>query len=408
MFVLENDKKKIGMYLSNLISQKFMSVRQFGKACIEQEGRIADNEEIRKMSNRLSQILNGKKSIQIYDLPVFTKLLEVSCEEILSAGQCFIPTSSHLTNYTIAHSMDEKVWDEYIHREDKLILNAVEYDKTVIDYALECKNYELLKYLTSNNYIWFVGADKNDYFSSFGAGTSIKGNSCWHTNINVLDIKLKENHKLRMKMILLALEHNDTEMLTELRAREIPSLYQACYLSCTPADCEKYYDHNMLLAIADASGKILDYFSEEYEINDRFDRVNKFLFPFTGELIDLLIQKNNNYAERLLKNAINHNQYVYNKLTVLLKNAIHSYPKEYLKYETTKKDIIKSIMQEVTFYDNGCLISYRDTRSRDGIISNIIHTKVESSNSIINGMSEDVNNLYNKIHNLESIINQEI
>lgn len=41
------------------------------------------------MANRLSQMLNGNKGIQIYDLPVFTELLGISCEELLSAGRCF-------------------------------------------------------------------------------------------------------------------------------------------------------------------------------------------------------------------------------------------------------------------------------------------------------------------------------
>ena len=75
------ENRAIGENLSKLINKKYKSVRQFGKEYIKLDGRIADDDETRKMSNRLSQIINGDKSIQIYDLPIFTKLLGVSCEE---------------------------------------------------------------------------------------------------------------------------------------------------------------------------------------------------------------------------------------------------------------------------------------------------------------------------------------
>ena len=53
-------------------------------------------------------------------------------------------------------SKKQKDWDSYINREDKLILNYDEYGKSVIDYALEFENYDFLKYLMNNDYIWFV------------------------------------------------------------------------------------------------------------------------------------------------------------------------------------------------------------------------------------------------------------
>ena len=104
MFELANNEE-IGAYLKRVIDKKgYKSDRQFGKACLEERNLPADNEALRKMSNRLSQILNGKKGIQLEDLPVFTKLLDISCEEILSAGKCFATSANHLTNYSIAAS----------------------------------------------------------------------------------------------------------------------------------------------------------------------------------------------------------------------------------------------------------------------------------------------------------------
>lgn len=97
------DNKKIGLYLKKIITEKYDSQRQFCKQYIEIQGIEANNEEIRKMSNRLSQIIKGKKSIQIYDLPHFTKLLDVSCEDILSAGKSHMlsPKKLYGLNYQV-------------------------------------------------------------------------------------------------------------------------------------------------------------------------------------------------------------------------------------------------------------------------------------------------------------------
>ena len=66
MFKHENNQK-IGMYLSELIEKKYPSKRQFCKAYILAVGGIVNDEEIRKMANRISQITKGAKAIQTYD-----------------------------------------------------------------------------------------------------------------------------------------------------------------------------------------------------------------------------------------------------------------------------------------------------------------------------------------------------
>ena len=154
----------------------YKSDRGFCKAYLEHEYREVNDDEIRKMANRMSQMLRGAKGkgIQVYDLPVFCDLLGVTCEEILSAGTSFVQNGSRVTNYSVAFSKNPKDWEAYINREDKLILNPDEYGKTVIDYAIDFKNYKLIKYLIKNNYIWFDSRQKDQYCMTFGAGTSIE------------------------------------------------------------------------------------------------------------------------------------------------------------------------------------------------------------------------------------------
>lgn len=142
---------------------------------------MPDTDTLQRMANRISQICKGNKEIQLKDFPIFTELLGVSCEEILSAGECSAPTMNHLTNYSVAFSRDEKVWEEYVHREDRLILNLDEYGKAVIEYALEYKNFGFLKYLIEKKFIWFADAviDEENYLERvkghyFSFGTSIE------------------------------------------------------------------------------------------------------------------------------------------------------------------------------------------------------------------------------------------
>lgn len=87
MFSIDN--KAIGAFISRLIEEKFESARKFCIAYLRTDRkRDATEDEIRNMANRLSQIKKGTKAIQIYDLPIFSDLLDVSFEQILSAGKC--------------------------------------------------------------------------------------------------------------------------------------------------------------------------------------------------------------------------------------------------------------------------------------------------------------------------------
>lgn len=395
---------EIGQYLENRIDKRFESHRQFCREYLAAKKEQTDNESIGRMANRLSQILKGEKGIQLYDLPVFCRLLEVSCEDILSAGKCSAPTSTRLTNYTAAFSQDEQEWEAYVNREDSPILNADEFGKTFVDYALEAGNYDLLKYLMNKGYIWFAGPDKKDYTMSFGAGTSI-GKKAFPSprNLNVLDMQLRARDELRTNMIALAIRHKDIEMLEQLHAREIPSLYQINIFLASPTAYEQYYNASLMDALTHADNEVLEYFSQEFEITDRFGFSNRFLFPFIGELIERLIQSNNHFAEYMLKEAIRHNQSVYDQLSVLLTDAVKYY--KCLGYDITnieiKKDVIEWILHDLNFLDGdfiGCF--FRFSNPRKGLISNIIQVKAESADTMMKRRIMELNELYDAIHNI--------
>lgn len=402
------DSKKIGRYLAERIGEQFSSRRQFCKAYLEAACEQVDNIQIQKMANRLSQILKGEKWIQLRDLPVFCRLLEITCEDILSAGEAHVPASTRLTNYIAAFSRDEHEWKAYVNREDSPILNADEFGKTFIDYALEAGNYELLKYMLDKRYIWFVGPNDKDpltYFTGFGAGTKIEKRMIpYPHNLNILDVSLKMRDELRTNMIALAIRHKDVEILESLHAREIPTLYQMSFFSPPPKACDEYYNQKLMDELIHADNAILEYFSKEFEITDRIKYPNRFIFPFMGKLIEQLIQKNNRFAENMLKDAINHNQYVYEQLASLMADTVQACRGSY--YDMTnaavKHNLTKGILKDLQFYDNGSLVSYFALfpGTKKGLRSNVIQVNAESTDTMISRRISELNELYEAIHHI--------
>ena len=276
------------------------------------------------MSNRLAQIVKGNKAIQTYDLPYFCELLGVSCEQILSAGEYAMPIANRVTNYSIACSKDPAEWEAYINRADKLILNSDEYCRTVLDYALEFGNYDFIKFLMDKNYIWFDSRNDKDYVQTFGAGTSIERRKIGYIDYGLED-RLKTEDELRMNLIALAVDRNDSKMLDALRARENPQLYfKVHYAPGCSVDFDSFYNERVVEHIASSSEEILDYFTDSFEIRDRVrykdgsNRVYTFLFPYISQLLDLLIAAKSPFAETALKKAIKHNKKTYKRLRELI------------------------------------------------------------------------------------------
>lgn len=400
------DNQKIGSYISGLIEREFDSARQFCSEYLQKrDGNKPTREAIQNMANRLSQMKNGAKSIQIEDLPIFSELLHVSFEQILSAGECGKPKSNRMTNYTIAQSHDESEWIAYIGEKDKPILNPDEYGKTILEYAIMFGNYGLLKFLINKNYIWFDSRKDNDYVMTFGAGTNIqriKFEECDNgvfirkPDMNDLQYKLATEDQLRMYIISFAADHNDLPMLEKLRAREIPELYyKAHYLSCSCPDFDIHYDKSMVSHIAKSSDKVLDYFTDCFEIRDRIrykdgsSRKHTFVFPYISQLLDMLIENNSTFLKTALEKSIEHNEDTWEKLKALIKESVDDgcYHGDYWK-------------KEVDFHENGNIVHFRDTFAVTGIITNIAKTTKKSSDSQINELINKLNDSYNRIKHI--------
>lgn len=400
------DNQEIGTYISGLIERKFKSARQFCIAYLIIEGiKEPTVEDIQNMANRLSQIKKGAKGIQIYDLPIFAELFHVSVEQILSAGKCGEPKNNRMTNYTVAQSHNEDEWIAYIEEKDKPILNSDEYGKTILDYAIMFGNYDFLKFLVNKNYIWFDSRKDNDYVMTFGAGTNIQrikfeerdnGVFIRKPDMDDLQYKLATEDQLRMYIISFAADHNDLHMLKKMRAREIPELYyKAHFLFCACPDFNAHYDKNVVNHIAKSSDKVLNYFTDPFEIRDQIRykdgsrRKHIFMFPYISQLLDMLIENKSPFLETALEKSIEHNESTREKLKLLIKESIGN---GCYSGGDWKK--------EVDFHENGNIISFRDTLAVAGIITNIAKTTKESTDSQAKQLIKKLNDSYNGIKHI--------
>ncbi len=405
--MFKTNNTEIGKHLDDLIkNSEHKNVRQFCIAYLTLRDGEANPDDIQKMQNRICQIKYGNKGVQIEDLPIFSDLLGVSIEDILSAGTAPTPVLNRKTNYSIAFSKDPAEWEAYIQRDDKLILNPDEYDKTAIDYALEAGNYPFLKYLTEKGYIWFVGNDKKEYYLGFGAGTSIKRREVGF--LDTLDSRMKSQDDLRFKMIALAIRDNDLEMLSVLHAREIPLLY-----TITPLHHWTLKDkllpsslnvEQMIDSIAASENSVISYFFEEFETETELNSLlSTFIFPYAGQVLDALISNKRIFESKLfLKKAIEHNKKVQKKLQKLVDKS-NAICKEF--YSATPNNnhydeayFRREVWGKYYFYpENGFIAYYMPFyfKNTTGFITNVINVTVSSTDTEVQFLIDELKKTYN-------------
>jgi len=399
--------EEIGAYLKKLILSKYPSCRQF---CIEyidltstytDDPRDLRSDDIRKLTNRLSQILNGKKSIQTHDLPVFSELLDVSCEQMLSAGAVCTPITNRRTNYNIAFSTDERDWIEYINREDCIASYADEFGKTVVDYAIEFKNYGFIKFLIENGYITLVSDDKGYADFNFGADTTLKLRPY---EARTFENELYDNKILRTQIISLALENNDYAVLAEMRAREFPPQLSMTTMLSTNIRFDDYYDEGYIEAILHSKSRAIQYFCEEYYVKSRWQN-GEFLwmFPFMDKLIIKAVQENSSKAKTFLEAAIKHNEETYNALKKAILFVAKT-AKENIHRNRGFQDVIADVLRDYHISEEKNVISFSPYWLRGdvkAIATNIICADVKSKKPEIQALIDRLNQLYSQIINIK-------
>jgi len=373
----EVKKDIVGPYIKKLIADKEISQREFCRRYLNLNGFDCTEEDVRKMANRLSQIIKGKKSIQVFDLPAFTEILGVSCEELISGGTVFSSSSSHVTNYDVALSNDPDVWEKHIQREDKLILNPDEYGKTILDYAFEFKNYVFLKYMMNHDYIWFVdNSGWQDKGYTYGGGTNIKRREIGAVDYSV-PMQIQYEDYIRTNMIALAIENEDFVVLDGLCARENPLMHNANYSVGLTRE-EKYRNENMIDALVNASPKMLEYFSRDFKVKNINKCNNTFIYPYLGEVIDKMIQaKKIESAKVVLEKVAEHNKKVYETIFSMVEQTLEVWAssRSYTPDERAIKEQRGNITGYIFYSEITDMISFVYNQPKEEIMTNLIKVK---------------------------------
>lgn len=404
MFELKTNEE-IGAYLKKLILSKYPSCRQFCVAYIDltmdfsNDPQDQRSEEIRKLTNRLSQILKGKKSIQTYDLPIFSELLGVSCEQMLSAGAVAKPITNRRTNYNIAFSTDERDWIEYVNREDCIASYADEFGKTVVDYAIEFKNYGFIRFLIENGYITLISDDKGYVDFNFGASTTLKVRP---SEVKTFEHELYKNKILRTQIISLALENNDYDVLREMRAREFPPQLSMAYTSLQIVKFEEYYDENYIEAILSSGIEVVQYFCEEYYVETKWGNF-LWIFPFLDKLIIKAVKESSSKANILLDAAIKHNEETYNALKKAILQVARQIKSDFYGNRSFQ-EVIVDVLRDYHISEEKNVISFYCYFPRDSakVTTNIICADVKSKKPEIQSKIDRLNELYSQIINIEN------
>ena len=396
MFVVKSNYE-IGLHLKSLILHKYKSVRQFCISYLDVSDRDSeDPDEIRKLTNRFSQILNGNKAIQTYDLPIISELLSVSCEDILSCGETKVPLCDRRTNYNIAFSNNEADWADYLAREDCIAAYADEFGKTVLDYAIEFKNYGFIKYLINKGYITLVADDPRLMaYPNFGAESKIVERPYEH---QTLQDSLYENKLLRSQIMSLAIANNDVKMLETFRAREFPPQLDVNILYNDFSFAE-YYDRSFIKEIANSQIQVFDYFLKEYATKTyggKFDVI--WIFPFVGELVDACLRnKNGNRAMKALVAIAEHNKVAYDKFHKTYLLAAKKMKELYRSRPF--KDALDGVKREYRMSKDKDFVSFHPYYMSDiePVAFNIIRVDLSSRDESIQSRIDEINNLYDKI-----------
>ena len=305
-------------------------------------------------------------------------------------------------------------------REDGLFLNPDEYNKTVIDYAFEFKNFDFLKYLLDNEYIWFADNSENDFshhIHGFGAGTSVKIKERDRISRTTLPLELErdcEEKGLRQKMIALAIENKAFTLLDTLRAREIPTFYQFCRNTNIQTHCKDYYEEDVIDQIIDSDdGKLFDYFATPVTILDPWEGQHTFIYPFFSDLLEEMIALKNNHSETLLKKAINYNQQTLSQVKEIVQKNFEN-KKEELYWDHNNPNLTEpALLSEIAvlamkslepfIFDNNLVFFryYSEPKTAVRFCTNCIHINATSKNPLVNDLIQKVNDLYEAIIHIQ-------
>lgn len=407
--------QEIGQYLRNLIYKKYKTQKKFCEKYVALSyPDYADCEkQVEQMQKNLGKILSGDNAIQISDLGYYCELLDITCDDIIFKENTRNIPDQFLSNKIVGTSSDMHLWETFLSCEDKTYLFPDEHGKSLLDYAFEHKNYNLIKYLMSINLI-SVGFNRTGNTGNTPDSYSVCSNiGCVSRNSQNRFVNPSD---LRNDVISLALLDKDLDMLESLHAREI-DLFYFFGLGNTMGDYEQYYSESIMDRILHSNKRIMDYYTEEFQIVNTRGEMQHFMFPFLSELINELLAKKLPLSQEInavLTRSISHNKETLHRLTKLIDACAEGYPQFSRRNPVTKqlvaptaKEIEEGVMRYFNFHEESGLICYSQIYENDrvldkgkNLITNIVCVSGHSSNADTEALIQELNSLYDQIRTI--------
>lgn len=151
MVMTIKDKNEVGVYIDFLLNERQWKQADLSKKLTEIEGRPVSRDNVSKW-------IAGERYPGIDHIYYLAQVFNVSIENILMAGSQRDNFDDRLFSlYAVAKSGDKKRLDQLMNLENeyetKIGENYDEFDKTILDYLIEFKRVDLIKYMFEKGYI---------------------------------------------------------------------------------------------------------------------------------------------------------------------------------------------------------------------------------------------------------------
>ena len=153
------EKNEVGVYIDFLLNEHQWKQSDLSKKLTEIEGRPVSRDNVSKW-------IAGERYPGIDHIYYLAQVFNVSIENILMAGSQRDNFDDRLFSlYAVAKSGDKKRLDQLMNLENeygtKIGENYDEFDKTVLDYLIEFKRVDLIKYMFEKGYMFMWETQTN-------------------------------------------------------------------------------------------------------------------------------------------------------------------------------------------------------------------------------------------------------
>lgn len=148
---------QVGKYLKELIDARGYSQSDLAEKMVEYANQDKASDEYKKdnFKDSISKWLRGVSYPGIDKIYYLSKVLKVSIENILSAGEVDekYQNQNRVTLYSVANTQDDTLIKKFFDQSPEILKNYDEFDKNLFDYVVEFENYKVLKELIDRDII---------------------------------------------------------------------------------------------------------------------------------------------------------------------------------------------------------------------------------------------------------------